>query len=94
MPIVLTEARVDLAGEPVITLIPPTPRVMPARVKQAPVGQPFMGEQAPREEQLQGNDSKLFWIVAPLSLLIAGSATFLVVRRWLNRGVKDNDDLA
>ncbi len=93
MPIVLTEARVDLAGEPAITLIPPTPRVMPARVKQAPVEQPSM-EQAPQEEQLQSNDSKLFWIVAPLSLLIAGSVTFLVVRRWLNRGVKDNDDLA
>jgi hypothetical protein len=66
---------------------------MPARVKQAPVEQLSM-EQAPQEEQLQSDDSKLFWIIAPLSLLIAGSVTFLVVRRWLNRGVKDNDDLA
>jgi hypothetical protein len=66
---------------------------MPARVKQAPVEQLSM-EQAPQEEQLQSDDSKLFWIIAPLSLLIAGSVTFLVARRWLNRGVKDNDDLA
>ena len=80
MPVTLTEARTATAARPeAILLIPPTPRVAPARPQPAPA------------EPAQ-SDGKLFWIIAPISLFVAGCATFLVVRRWLNRCAQDKNE--
>lgn len=39
---------------------------------------------APARQKQHWRTSKLFWIVAPISLLATGSAAFLAVRRWQN----------
>lgn len=39
---------------------------------------------APDYEEQQSRSNKWLWLLAPLALLIVGSASFLVVRRWLN----------
>ena len=76
----LADIEVEKAPDPASMLIPPTPKVARPSVRYIPA-----------EQEQPRNNSKPFWIVAPISLLIAGSATFLVVRRWLRKGTQDCD---
>ncbi|HEY0754864.1 MAG TPA: hypothetical protein VGD98_12960 [Ktedonobacteraceae bacterium] len=78
MPVTLIEAEIEKTSQPARIIIPSTPRVAPARPQHASV------------EQFQ-NDSKLFWMIAPISLLITGCTAFLMVRRWLNECGQNND---
>ncbi|HEX7735802.1 MAG TPA: hypothetical protein VF458_13110 [Ktedonobacteraceae bacterium] len=79
MPVTLTEAEAATTSQPEAMLIPPVPRVAPARPQPAPV-------------KLLQSDGKLFWIITPISLFVTGCAAFLIVRRWLNRCVKDKHE--
>lgn len=98
----LAGIEVKTTGEPTTSFIPPTPRVVPIPVRQAPAQQEaarqeeavrqIAEEQRPAEQPQ--NAPTLFWLIAPLSLLITGCATFLLVRRWLKRSGQDRDELA
>lgn len=97
----LAGIEVKTTDEPTTSFIPPTPRVVPIPVRQAPAKQEAARQEAAKQiaeeqqptEQPQ-NAPTLFWLIAPLSLLITGSATFLLVRRWLKRSGQDRDELA
>lgn len=80
----LADVEVETTTTPTATIIPPTPRV--DRVVPDPT------RHDPAEQSII--DSKLFWMIAPLALLIVGSTTFLAIRRWLKRSGQNNDELA
>jgi hypothetical protein len=80
MPMTLTEVEVKKTIAPTTPLIPPTPKVIPAPARHTPAEQPQ-------------NNGALFWVIASISLLVAGCSAFLVVRRWLGRNSQDNDEL-
>lgn len=80
----LADVEVETATTPNATIIPPTPRV------ERDASDPTRHD--PTEQS--PNDGLLFWMIAPLALLIAGGTVFLAVRRWLKRGGQNNDELA
>ncbi len=95
----LAGIEVTTTGEPSTTLIPPTPRIVPIPVRQAPAKQEATRLEAEKQEQQESVEDHqsapaLFWLIAPLSLLITGGTTFLLVRRWLKRSRQDRDELA
>jgi predicted lysophospholipase L1 biosynthesis ABC-type transport system permease subunit len=53
-------------------------------VKKATATNTSSTRKAVPDYEEQRHFSKWLWLFAPLTLLIAGSASFLAVRRWLN----------